>query len=243
MGQIQIPGFLVYRSLLQGTRKLTDEELGRLFRAMMHYAFLEELPDLQGREAGTFDMVQVSIDADFESYRKRCAANAENGKKGGRPPKAKPIETEGNRKNPLGYLETEETQTNRKNLNCNSNSNCNCNSNNNPHHNDDDDFSTEAFARQREIDSIHEAAINAGFGSDQTTLYKLEELANQYPTDWILKAIDDSHEHGGKTLAYLGAVLRDYKLNGIENRKKPAPKTKTNGTPIINMEECDANDI
>lgn len=99
--------FCAYHSMLGGTRKLSDAECGRLFRALLRYSSGEdvELINLQGREEVLFDVYSQQIDRDTEAYEKKVAANQDNGKKGGRPKK-----NPENPENPVGFLETQKTQ-------------------------------------------------------------------------------------------------------------------------------------
>lgn len=57
--------FCAYHSMLDATRKLSDAEVGRLFRGLLHYSMTEEQPDnLQGREEIVFDVYAIQIDRD-----------------------------------------------------------------------------------------------------------------------------------------------------------------------------------
>lgn len=76
--------------LLRKTARMTDDQVGRLFRAMLSYARDEiapeldgDTPDLYGDSATAWEFVVDDIDA----QRPREKAQRENGKKGGRPRK------------------------------------------------------------------------------------------------------------------------------------------------------------
>ena len=96
--------FCAYHSMLAGTRKLSDAECGRLFRALLRYSAGEdvELINLQGREEVLFDVYSQQIDRDIQAYEASVMRNRENGSKGGRPRK--------NPENPVGFSETQKTQ-------------------------------------------------------------------------------------------------------------------------------------
>lgn len=94
--------FCCYHSYRRSCEKLTDQELGRLFRALLDYSETGISPDLTGRESIAFDFIACDIDRAKEAYEKRCASNAENGKKGGRP---KTEKTEGFLEKPNGFFE------------------------------------------------------------------------------------------------------------------------------------------
>ena len=96
--------FCAYHSMLAGTRKLSDAECGRLFRALLHYSAGSDVGqiNLQGREEVLFDVYSQQIDRDVANYEATISRNRENGSKGGRPKK--------NPENPVVFSETQKTQ-------------------------------------------------------------------------------------------------------------------------------------
>ena len=62
---------------------LSNEERGRLFWGMMRYAQEERTPDLPGNEHFVWAFIKEDIDRDRLAYLRKCARNAENGRKGG----------------------------------------------------------------------------------------------------------------------------------------------------------------
>ena len=78
--------FCAYHSMLDQTKRLSDAELGRLFRALLSFSAEGTLPQgLSEKEAVAFDMLSSNIKRDIEAYEKQCKKNASNGSKGGRP--------------------------------------------------------------------------------------------------------------------------------------------------------------
>lgn len=71
-------GFFCLDGYLNRTAKLTDEELGRLFRACMVYHATGEVTDLEGRESVAFDFIREDIDAANEAYAAKCETNRRN---------------------------------------------------------------------------------------------------------------------------------------------------------------------
>lgn len=87
---------------------LSDEEYGRLIRAMQAYSIDGTEPDFDGVERLFWKRCRNTIDRFCESYEKRNKSNAENGAKGGRPKKdSVSEETQENPKNPMGFSETQ----------------------------------------------------------------------------------------------------------------------------------------
>lgn len=82
-----IPYVCLYASYLESLSPFTDEECGRLIRAMLNYAATGEMPLFEGNERFIWPSLQAQIDRDIETYQAKCARNKANGSKGGRPPK------------------------------------------------------------------------------------------------------------------------------------------------------------
>ena len=75
-------GFFCQDEYLAKTAKLTDEEVGRLFRALMDYHANGTVADLDGRESIAFDFIREDIDKSEEAYANKCRQASENRRKG-----------------------------------------------------------------------------------------------------------------------------------------------------------------
>lgn len=73
--------FPCYHSYAKKLKRLSDQEVGRLFRALFTYSELGELPEFTGRELIAFDFIAEDIDRAKNSYDERCLTNSENVKK------------------------------------------------------------------------------------------------------------------------------------------------------------------
>ena len=82
--------FLIYADWEQNCMRLSDEQRGKLFAAVMAYGIRgEDLSDeLDDVTAMCFSFMKSQIKRDAEKYEAVAAKNAENGKKGGRPKKS-----------------------------------------------------------------------------------------------------------------------------------------------------------
>lgn len=93
---------------------LSDEEYGRLIRAMQGYFMDGQEPEFPGQERLFWKRCRNTMDRYVESYTARYAANGDNGKKGGRPRKISVEENPSgfseNQKNPPGFEETQKTR-------------------------------------------------------------------------------------------------------------------------------------
>lgn len=82
----QRESFILYKSFYGPISQLTDEQLGRLFRAIYLWQIDgDATPDPDIQIAFGFFINQFRIDN--EKYQERCERNQENGKLGGRPKK------------------------------------------------------------------------------------------------------------------------------------------------------------
>lgn len=100
--------FCCYHSYRMKIAKLSDQEVGRLFRSLLEYSETGETQELTGREAVAFDFIAYDIEQSKKAYAERCRTNAENGKTGGRPKKRELSEK------PNGFSETQKSLTKTK---------------------------------------------------------------------------------------------------------------------------------
>ena len=73
--------FCAYHSYLDSMRNLSDEECGRLFRALLQYSATGEAPALPDRESIAFDFMRSQVDRDRAAYERKREKMRENGMK------------------------------------------------------------------------------------------------------------------------------------------------------------------
>ena len=83
-------GFFTYFHHAEPLEKLSDEQAGRLYKALMRYGNTGEETDFDGDCAldVMFSLFKKEIDYNFERYAEICEIRREVGKKGGRPRKS-----------------------------------------------------------------------------------------------------------------------------------------------------------
>lgn len=75
----------MYFSYLEPLADLTDEEVGRVFRAILKYGVDKTIPDLSPSEKMAFSFMKTNFDRDAAAYDAKVEKKQENGKKGGAP--------------------------------------------------------------------------------------------------------------------------------------------------------------
>ncbi len=70
--------FCCFHSYREKLAALTDEQVGRVFRAALIYSETGELPELPPLESLAFGFIRYDIDQTQEEYERRCATNRAN---------------------------------------------------------------------------------------------------------------------------------------------------------------------
>lgn len=92
-------------------REYDDASIGAIIRAMLTYRGNGERPQFEGPERFIWPAIQRDIDESIKAQEAAANACRENGKKGGRPPKASSFGgTNENQKNQSGFFETKKSQ-------------------------------------------------------------------------------------------------------------------------------------
>lgn len=184
----------LYTDALYAYKRLSDTEFGRAIRALLQYVEDGTEASLPGKESIMFDVLREQVERDKAVYNTRV----ENGSKGGR--KAKPKETEPNRKNRMVNSVTETTYDKDKEY---------IPPYNPPTGDDEDDDALLALSEKH--NAVFDRARECGFDTNTATLNRLTELISVHGPDAVLSALDDCVEHGAKSLAYLRKVLGNAK--------------------------------
>lgn len=77
--------FVLYTAYSDQLDLLSDEQCGKLFRAIMTHAKGEDVHHLDSVTMMLFSVIRARMDTDAERYAAVCKARSEAGKKGGRP--------------------------------------------------------------------------------------------------------------------------------------------------------------
>lgn len=186
---------------------LQEDEIGRLFLAMLHYAGTGEEPtDFAGNEEFLWQVAKRDIDMAAE----RAETLRANGMKGGRPKtkdnQEKPTETKVNQVLPVGYeMKPDESRKEKKRNEMKGNEK-------------ESSFIADDEAKQIQNDHnrVLDAAEDAGFRMSNDVRGSLIALYAQYGLQKMLDGFTSCVDHGASNLAYLRAVLK-----GEPRKEKP----------------------
>ena len=99
-------GFVIYKSFYAPIQSLSDESLGKLFRAIFEYQIHGVCVELPVELTMAFNFFKTKFESDNIKYEAVVERNKINGRKGGRPLKEDADnETEENPNNPVGFEE------------------------------------------------------------------------------------------------------------------------------------------
>ena len=100
--------FILYTEMHEQMDLLTDEQAGKLIKAVFHYKADMELPEMDSVTAMVFAFIRQKLDRDEKKYDEVCEKHRQAGAKGGRPKKANGSEE--NQEKPNGFLKTKNNQ-------------------------------------------------------------------------------------------------------------------------------------
>ena len=180
-------------------KPLQEDEIGRLFLAMLHYAGTGEEPDnFVGNEEFLWQVAKRDIDMAAE----RAETLRVNGMKGGRPKtkdnQGKPKITKDNQEEAVGYnTKPNESRKEKK-------------GNENKRNEIETSFipDDEANVIQCDHNRVLDAAEDAGFVMSNDVRANLINLYSEYGLQKVLDGFKACVDHGALNLAYLRAVLK-----------------------------------
>lgn len=210
-------GFICFDGYLERTSKLSDQELGRLMRALMRYHANGTEPSLKGREEIAFDFIREDIDRTDRKYAEKCEQNRRNrtGANNGQ----RPTTTDDDRQRPSTTVdESERTATN-------SDERAQSKSKSKTKRKefiDDDDDDDDSYARARTYE--RQVAITAAYQQHvgrQPTREEVNALVTSgnllgFSPEMLAEAIRIASGNGAKSIvSYAKRILDDWKRNEV----------------------------
>lgn len=69
----KMPGVMLYFEVLPCLDRLTCDQQGQLFRAILNYGAYGSIPDFQGMLGIAWDFIRPRLDRDRQRYEEQCA--------------------------------------------------------------------------------------------------------------------------------------------------------------------------
>lgn len=189
--------FLMYIEYQELLEDLTDEELGKLLRAIFEYETTKKEPNFTGLLKMAFNFIKANLNRDRKKYDKRCETSAINGSKGGRPRNEKP-----------NSKPNEKPKKPKKADNDNDNE-------------DDNDNDNEV------VDDIYDfLSTNFGYLIPPIQAEKISEWREIFTDDIIKFAIEKCCNNNARNFNYLEAILTSWKNKGFKILEECKNETK-----------------
>lgn len=189
----KMTGFIFQDRYEKRLENLSDQEVGRLVRALVAYHARGERQELKGREQGAYDFIKADIDDDEAAHEEKCLANRKNAGKRTIPNASERCRTQANADN------SKQTQATVSDGGQNININHNIKEKQEKEKPVDDDYpfglTEDDVQASLELDRrIEDAARDVGLTVSVKALDKARELARKYGADELIQAIGDAYD-------------------------------------------------
>lgn len=198
-------GFIFQDKYLVRLEKLSDQEVGRLVRALATYHARGEEQELKGRECGYYDFIKADIDEAEAAYAAKCAGNKKN--------RQVSLSIVNDRQRPST---TDDELPQNINIKENikekeiDNHGSSAGARANPFTVSDDEV-VDFLERDRQIE---EAARRWGLPWNEGSMIQARDWARDFTLEWLLRAIETSGKGKEQTWRYVAGILKSWKENG-----------------------------
>ena len=200
----------MYFSYLEPLADLTDEEVGRVVRAILKYGADKTIPDLSPSERMAFAFMKTNFDREAAAYDAKVEKKRENGKKGGAPVGNQNARKQKQPKQPKEEEEEEEEEeTNKKEESSSS--------------------KEEGVVLTTTMTTILKSYEEA-YGTATPVIQRmLGGYVDDLGVDLVGKVIEVTAEAGGKTWPYLSRSLDDCRAKGMDLAAYEAEQIRRKG--------------
>ena len=196
----------MYFSYLEPLADLTDEEVGRVVRAILKYGADRTIPDLSPSEKMAFSFMKTNFDRDAAAYDAKVEKKRENGKKGGAPMGNQNAKKQKQPKQPKE--EEKEEETNKK---------------------EESSSSKEEVVLTTTMTTLLNSYQEA-YGTATPVIQRmLGGYVESLGPELVSKVIQVTAEAGGKTWPYLAKSLEDCKRKGMDLAAYEAEQIRRKG--------------
>ena len=191
----KMTGFIFQDEYLERLAKLSDQELGRLVRALAIYHATGEQQELAGRESIAYDFIKVDIDRIDEKYAAKCDTNRNN--------RQRSSTNDNERERTMTNVHKDKYKDKDKEK-----------------EKDIDDDAT-AHARETAFGTVNADPVIVAVQSELTglTVSHYDDLAafrQDLPDELVIEAINEAVAHGARTWAYVRSILQGYIKDGVK---------------------------
>ena len=216
-------GFIVHEESYKSFDRLSDERLGKLFRAMYKYASGEDAKSFPDDEVLDiiFETVRDRMDRDALRYDETCKARSEAGKKGGRPKKANGFSEKAKKANGLFEKQTKAKKAYRE---CDSE--CECERDPDPVPECECECERECDARAAQVETQHTA-----HSTQQISLPEIIDLATQFGYEWDMEEARSFLAYNidkGRTKDW-GFAVQKWEENRSQRKSRKSGKSGASG--------------
>ena len=206
----KMTGFIFQDEYLERLAKLSDQELGRLVRALAIYHATGEQQELAGRESIAYDFIKVDIDRIDEKYAAKCDTNRNN--------RQRSSTIDNDRQQSSTIVPKDKYKDKEKDI-------------------DNDDAT--ACARETPFGSVTVDPVIVAVQKELTGLAvshydDLAAFRQDLPDDLVIEAINEAVAHGARTWAYVRSILQGYIKDGVKTvgqARERSDKRKRDGPP------------
>lgn len=189
----KMTGFIFQDEYLERLAKLSDQELGRLVRALAIYHATGEQQELAGRESIAYDFIKVDIDRIDEKYAAKCDTNRNN--------RQRSSTNDNERERTMTNVPKDKYKDKDKEK-------------------DIDDDAT-AHARETSFGTVNADPVIVAVQQELTglTVSHYDDLAafrQDLPDELVIEAINEAVAHGARTWAYVRSILQGYIKDGVK---------------------------
>jgi DnaD/phage-associated family protein len=201
-------GFIFQDEYLERLAKLSDQELGRLVRALAIYHATGEQQELAGRESIAYDFIKVDIDRIDEKYAAKCDTNRNN--------RQRPSTIVNDRQQSSTIVPKDKDKE--KDI-------------------DDDDATACARETPFGAVTVDPVIVAVQTELTGLTVSHYDDLAafrQDLPDDLVIEAINEAVAHGARTWAYVRSILQGYIKDGVKTvgqARQRSDKRKREGPP------------
>lgn len=205
---------VIYKSWKKPLRKLSLEQKGRIFDALLDFPDPPNFEDDQKLEMA-WDFMSEAVESNSKKWNERREKRAAAGRKGAEVTNGK---RQQNAANPANADFDEQKQQNAANPAVNGNVNGNGNGNGNVNGNGispNGGVYNSAAAVDVELSKIVQHYQQAVGDFPRSALDKLQKWRQEYSTEMILLAIDKATEAGKRSWNYINGILSGWKRDGL----------------------------